>query len=104
MTYLGTPTGGTDTGAASEGRPEVRSKRYWEQLIGMPPEAGYERDKSIFLEDVSGRFKRLLLAGREVDMVLLAVLTYALIDMATGNTFVATFATYALDVAVRSVR
>ena len=105
MTYLGTPSGGNggDDGAAGA-RPEVRRKRYWEQLLGMPPEASYDRSKSVFLEDVSGRFKRLLLAGRELDMCLLGVLTYALFDMASANTFVAIFATYAMDVGVRAVR
>ena len=103
MTYLGTPTGGEDDRPA-EGRPEVRGKRYWEQLLGLPPEVQYANDRSIFLEDVSGRFKRLLLAGREQDMVLLGVLTYALLDILTANTFVAIFATYAMDVGVRAVR
>ena len=44
------------------------------------------RDRSIFLEDASGRFKRLLLAGREWDMVLLAALTYSIIDVFAANT------------------
>jgi len=104
MTYLGTPAGGDESNTSSELRPEVRKKRYWEQLVGWPPEQQYGAQRSIFLEDVSGRFKRLLLAGREADMVLLAVLTYATLDMATSSTFVAIFATYAIDVAVRAVR
>ena len=71
----------------------------------MAPEINtYDRDKSTFLEDTSGRFKRLLLAGREFDMVMLGVLTYALLDTLTANTFVAIFATYAMDVTVRFVR
>ena len=56
------------------------------------------------LEDASGRFKRLLLAGREWDMVLLAALTYSIIDVFAANTFVAVFGTYAMDVGVRAVR
>ena len=44
------------------------------------------------------------LAGREADMVLLGILTYALFDMSTSNTFVAVFATYAMDVGVRALR
>ena len=104
MSYLGTPTGNNDAGSA-EGRPEVRAKMDWERRIGMPPAPEYGRgERSIFLEDASGRFKRLLLAGREGDMVLLAVLTYALLDMATANTFVAVFATYAMDVGIRTIR
>ena len=104
MSYLGTPTASNDAGS-SEDRPEVRKKFDWERRIGMPPQPQYgSADRSIFLEDASGRFKRLLLAGREFDMVLLGVLTYALLDMATGNTFVAIFATYAMDVAVRTIR
>jgi len=116
MTYLGTPTGsGTEEsgggggGGGSQarddvGRPDVRKKQYWEQLLGMPPDMSYARDRSLFLEDASGRFKRLLLAGREADMVLLGVLTYSLFDMATSNTFVAIFMTYAMDVGVRTLR
>jgi hypothetical protein len=37
-------------------------------------------------------------------MVLLGVLTYSLFDMATSNTFVAIFMTYAMDVGVRTLR
>ena len=104
ITYLGTPTGNAEGSGSSEGRPEVRKKRYWEQLIGMPPEVQYAGDRSIFLEDTAGRFKRLLLAGREFDMMLLGVLCYALLDMATQNTFIAVFATFVMDRLVRAVR
>ena len=104
MTYLGTPTGGSDAGSGAGGRPEVRKKKYWEQLLGVPPEMQFAADRSLFLEDTSGRFKRLLLAGREFDMVLLGVLTYALLDMASANTFIAIFGTYAMDVGVRKLR
>ena len=105
MAFLGTPTSASsDSGGLDGGRPEVRKKTYWENLLGMPPEMGYAPDRSVFLEDSAGRFKRLLLAGREYDMVLLSVLTYALIDMATTNTYIAIFTTYAMDVAVRTVR
>ena len=104
MGYLGTGSG-AGTGRGAEGRTEVRPKRFFERLIGMAPEINtYDRDKSTFLEDTSGRFKRLLLAGREFDMVMLGVLTYALLDTLTANTFVAIFATYAMDVTVRFVR
>ena len=37
----------------------------------------------------AGRFKRLLLSGRQLDMVLLGVLTYCLLDVTTQNTFIA---------------
>ena len=110
MQYLGTPTtdGADPTNRGGEGsRPIVRRKGYWEQLVGMPPggdEISSYRDRSIFLEDASGRFKRLLLAGREWDMVLLAALTYSIIDVFAANTFVAVFGTYAMDVGVRAVR
>jgi len=104
MTYLRTPSGE----AGDEDRPVVRSKTggiFGEACWGTPPNREYiGNDKTIFLEDHTGRFKRLLLAGRESDMVLLGVLTYALLDMATANTFVAIFAAYAMDVGVRKVR
>ena len=38
------------------------------------------------------------------EVLLLGVLAYALLDMATANTFVAIFATYIMDLAVRKVR
>jgi len=101
MTYLGTPADG-DSKAGD--RPEVREKRYWEKFIACPPDLGYAQDRSVFLEDRTGRFKRLLLAGREYDMVLLSVLTYALLDTATSNTFAAIFGTYFMDMAVRVIR
>ena len=37
-------------------------------------------------------------------MVLLSVLTYTLLDMATTNTYAAIFTTYAVDVVVRTLR
>ena len=43
---------------------------------------------SVFLEDPSGHFQRVLLAGREYDLVVLHVLTFALLDMVYENTFV----------------
>jgi len=104
MGYLGTPSGGSDGGSSADGRLEVRAKTYWERLIGAPPDMGYSYDRSVFLEDRSGRFKRLLLAGRELDMVLLSLATYALVDNASSNTFVAIFFTYAVDVVVRLLR
>ena len=105
MGFLGTPTSATADGANVEGgRPEVRSKRYWESLIGLPPEMGYSPDRSVFLEDTSGRFKRLLLAGRETDLIILQILTYALVDMSTANTYAAIFTTYAVDLLVRVLR
>lgn len=89
VNFLGTPSAsrGDDAVASVEGgQPEVRKRTYWEQLLGMPPEMGYQPDKSVFLEDTTGRFKRLLLAGREYDVVLLSVLTYGLVDMTAANT------------------
>ena len=103
MNFLGTPTSATSD-APEGGRPEVRRKQYWESLIGLPPEMGYNPDRSVFLEDTSGRFKRLLLAGRETDLVILQILTYALVDMSTANTYAAIFTTYAVDLLVRVLR
>ena len=37
-------------------------------------------------------------------MVILSVLTYGLIDMATTNTYAAIFVTYAVDVTLRALR
>ena len=45
-----------------------------------------------------------MLAGREYDLVLLALLTYGVFDMVYANTFVAIFVTYAVDLAVRVLR
>ena len=82
---------------------EVRPKEYYERLLGLPPELGYS-SKSVFLEDPAGRFKQLLLAGREYDLVVLSVLTYGTFDMVFQDTFVAIFATYLVDLAVRFAR
>jgi len=85
-------------------RLSVREKHYFEKLISMPPEMAYNTNTSLFLEDPAGRFRRIMLAGREYDLVLLNVLTYALFDMAYTNTFVAIFFTYAFDLLIRVVR
>jgi len=100
MSYLSTPTptaGGSLSGSSSGQveKPIVRMKR-GSEVYGYPPEMGYG-ERSIFLEDAAGCFKRLLLAGREFDVVLFTILTYALFDMSTGNTYVAIFFAYALD-------
>ena len=67
------------------------------------PHQGYG-ERSIFLEDTEGRFKRLLLAGREYDVVMFMVLTYCLFDMATQNTYIAIFFAYIFDFVLRAVR
>ena len=43
-------------------------------------------------------------AGREYDLVVLSVLTYGVFDMVYVDTFIAIFATYLLDLAVRFLR
>ena len=43
-------------------------------------------------------------AGREYDLVVLSVLTYGLFDMLYVDTFIAIFATYLVDLAVRFAR
>jgi hypothetical protein len=115
QTFLGTPTASAD-GEAVEGRPEVRTRNpsagyfgllgAWEYLVGWPPDLGTDMagNSSIFLEDAAGRFKRLLLAGRETDMVILQICTYLMFDLVSTNTYVAVFATYAMDVIVRTLR
>ena len=60
--------------------------------------------EDVGLEDAAGRFKRLLLAGRGFDLMLLTILTYALLDMATGNTYIAIFAAYAVDLLIGLLR
>jgi len=57
-----------------------------------------------FLEDPAGRFKQLLLYGREYDLVMLHVLTYRMFDMLFVDTFVALFATYIVDLIARFLR
>ena len=121
MGFLGTSA---DAEAAeAEGRstkekarpPQVRPRAVqgvrgaWESLVNWPPDnlpqnTSDDADRSVFLEDTSGKFKRLLLAGREFDMVLLSVVTYCMVDMATASTYTAIFVTYAIDLAVRTVR
>lgn len=51
----------------------VRPKLYWEKLVGLPPHemANASTTTTLFLEDPAGRFKTLLLAGREYDLLLL---------------------------------
>ena len=43
-------------------------------------------------------------AGREYDLVVLSVLTYGLFDLLYVDTFIAIFATYLVDLAVRFAR
>ena len=43
-------------------------------------------------------------AGREYDLVVLSVLTYGVFDMVYVDTFIAIFATYLVDLAVRFAR
>mgnify|MGYP003685186859 CR=1 FL=1 len=52
----------------------------------------------------TGSFKRLLLAGRQFDLVIFHAAVYALFDMRFRNTFVAIFATYVADLLVRGFR
>ena len=85
-------------------RLDIRPKSYLEKLLGVPPEMAFNTRTSIFLEDPAGRFKQLLLYGREYDLVLLHVLTYGMFDMVFMDTFVALFATYIVDLIVRFVR
>jgi len=82
----------------------VREKGYWERLVNLPPEIAPNTRESIFLADPAGSFKRLLLAGRELDLVVFHVVVYALFDMRFANTFVAIFATYTADLLVRFFR
>lgn len=83
---------------------KVRPKQYWERLINLPPEMNGSARESIFLEDPAGSFKRLLLAGREHDVVLFHVIVFGFFDMRFANTFVAIFATYVADLIVRFAR
>jgi len=109
MGYLATPSPQAASnlderaaGGAPAEKPIVRAKIGNEQY-GLPPDMGYG-ERSIFLEDTEGRFKRLLLAGREYDVVMFMVLTYCLFDMATQNTYIAIFFAYIFDFVLRAVR
>ncbi len=106
MSYFNAPRQTASRAGAdqAEEKPFMRRKRYWEKLCNFAPDMRWQAEQSVLLEDTSGRFKRLLLAGRAVDMVLLNLMTYSLFDLLYVNTFVAIFATYAIDVVVRMLR
>ncbi|KAL1495402.1 hypothetical protein AB1Y20_016770 [Prymnesium parvum] len=102
--FLIRPLQEKQAGASQVEQVVVRQKTYWEKLLHIPPETSFSTHRSFFLEDPGGRFRRIMLAGREYDLVMFNVLTYGLFDMVYTNTFVAIFFTYFLDLLVRVVR
>merc|ERR1712146_732650 len=74
------------------------------RLTGYREDKSHDQQTSDFYKDEALSFSRVLLMGREWDLLLFNIITYAIWDLATGDTFVAIIITYVFELAIRWTR
>ena len=82
----------------------VREQTYSERILGTPPDLSSVEQPCVLFPDRNFDYCKMLFLGREMDLLLLNILSYSMFDFWLNNTASAVFLCYLLDCAICYVR
>jgi len=75
----------------------VREATYLEKMTSYPPDLAAPEQPSVFFPDRNFDYCKMLFLGRELELLLLNILSYSLFDLWFGSTAISILMCYILD-------